>query len=131
MKITKRQLQRIIKEEVQRKLISEADTDVYEGDHDPVTVEIPALETHATMENFDGEKVWFSSSDALGIANALEDGEPNIERFSYDEDRYNEAKEIWEKLTDTLEGFDQEDREELSDNIRSAVKRAEDAGYGY
>jgi len=131
MKISTKQLRRIIREAMSRNLISEANTDVLSGDHDPITVEIPALETLATTENFDGEKVWFSESDALGVANVLEDGEPNIERFSYDEDRYNEAKETWEKITDVLTGFDQEEREELADNIRKAVKDADDAGYEY
>jgi len=131
MKISKRQLRRIIRESFNRHLLSEVDTSASMGDFDPITVEIPALEKFATKENFDGEKIWFDSSDALGIANVLEDGEPSIERFSYDEEEFKEAMSMWEKFTDHLEGFDQEDREELANNIRAAVKRADDEGYKY
>ena len=131
MKITQKQLRRIIKEEVKRRLISEADTEVHAGDHDPITVEIPALEALATTVNFDGEKVWFGDGDASEIADALEEDEPNIERFNYDTARYDEAMEMWGKLDDQLSGWDQEEKEELAKNIRAAIKSADDAGYEY
>jgi hypothetical protein len=132
MKITKRQLKRIIKEEIKRRLILEADTEVHTGDHDPITVEIPALEVLATKENFHGKKVWFDQYDASEIADALEkEDEPNIERFDYDKARYNEAMEMWEKLDTHLGGWDQEEKEELANNIRAAIKSADDAGYEY
>jgi hypothetical protein len=127
MKITKRQLKRIIKES----LLREANTDAYEGDHDPITVEIPALETLATEEDFDGRKVWFPQSDALEIASALEDGEPTIENFDYDEPRYEEALEVWSKVTEPISDWEQSEMEELAKNIRAAVKSADDTGYGY
>ena len=131
MKITKRQLRRIIKEELTRGLVSEADTDVYEGDHDPITIEIPALEALATKKNFDGKKVWFSSGDASAIASILEDGEPSIKDFNYDTSRHDEATAEWKKLDDHLSGWDQEEKEELAKNIHSAIKDADDAGYEY
>ena len=127
MKITKRQLRRIIKES----LLREADTDVYKGDHDPIRLEIPALEKIATEENFDGKKVWFSDSEASNIADMLEDGEPDIERFDYDEERYEEAKTKWNKLNDLLTDFDESDMDELAKNIRDEIKSTEDSGYEY
>ena len=127
MKITKSQLRRIIKES----LLCEANTDAYEGDHDPITVEIPALETLATEEDFDGKKVWFPQSDALEIASALEDGEPTIENFDYDEPRYEEALETWGKITAPISDWDQSEMDELAKNIHTAVKAADESGYGY
>jgi len=172
MKITKRQLRRIIREEISRKrsvqkslnevllpkeqpnihradeeesqkdrwmriaglqesILREVDTDAYEGDHDPITVEIPALETLATEKNFDGKKVWFHQSDALEIASALEDGKPTIENFDYDETRYEEALEVWGKITAPIPDWDQSEMEVLAKNIRAAVKAADESGYGY
>ena len=131
MKITKRQLKRIINEEIKRHLISEADTDVYAGDHDPITIEIPALEALATKKNFDGKKVWFAQYDASSIADTLESGKPNIRSFDYDKAQYDEAMGTWEKLDTHLNGWDQEEREELANNIRDAIKSADDEGYEY
>jgi len=131
MKITKRQLRRIIKEEISRTLITEADTDVYAGDHDPITVEIPALEALATKKNFDGKKVWFAQYDASSIADTLESGKPNIRSFDYDKAQYDEAMGMWEKLDTHLNGWDQEEKEELANNIHDAIKSADDAGYEY
>ena len=116
---------------IKEKLLREADTDVYEGDHDPITVEIPALEALATKKNFDGKKVWFGDTDASTIASALEDGKPSIEDFNYDTARHAEATAEWKKLDDHLSGWDQEEKEELANNIRDALKSADDAGYEY
>ena len=127
MKITKRQLKRIIKES----MLYEVDTDVHEGDFDPMTVEIPALEILATKTNFDGKKIWFPESDALKIASALEDGKPTIEYFDYDEPRYKEALEVWNKVTEPISNWEQDEMEELAQNIRAAVKDADESGYGY
>ena len=71
MKITKRQLRRIIKEEIKRRLILEADTEVHARDHDPITVEIPALEALATKKNFHGKKVWFDQYNVGRYWNSL------------------------------------------------------------
>jgi len=127
MKISRRQLRSIIKES----LLCEVDTSVHEGDHDPIRIEIPALEKIAPEENFDGEKVWFSDSDASKIAEILEDGPPDIERYDYDEERYEEATAEWDKITGLLDGWYDDDREELAQNIRDGIKQAEDAGYEY
>ena len=128
MRITRRQLRRIIRES----LLREADTSVYEGDHDPIRIEIPALEKIAPEENFDGEKVWFSDSDASKIAEMLEDGPPDIERYDYDEEQYEEAEAKWDELIEVLgDGWYDEEREELAKNIRDGIKQAEDAGYNY
>ncbi len=127
MKISRRQLRSIIKES----LLCEVDTSVHEGDHDPIRIEIPALEKIAPEENFDGEKVWFSDSDASKIAEMLEDGPPDIERYDYDEERYEEATAEWDKITGLLDGWYDDDREELAQNIRDGIKQAEDAGYDY
>jgi len=125
--ITKRQLRRLIRES----LLCEADTDVYEGDHDPIRIEIPALEKIATEENFDGKKIWFSDFEASKIADTLEDGEPDIERFDYDEARYNDAKSKWDKMSGLLSDFDESNIDELVKNIRGGIKNAENAGYDY
>ena len=128
MKVTVRQLRRIIRES----LLCEANTDVYEGDHDPIRIEIPALEKIAPEENFDGEKVWFGDSDASKIAEMLEDGPPDIERYDYDEERYKEAESKWDEIVDVLgDGWYDEEREELARNIRDGIKKAKDAGYEY
>jgi hypothetical protein len=128
MKITKRQLKRIIRESLLREGV---DTDVYEGDHDPITVEIPALESLATKENFDGKKVWFGDSDAYGIADVLEDEEPQIEDYNYDDAEHEEALSNWNKIHDALDGWNDSDKEELATNIRKVVKETEDSGYEY
>jgi len=128
MKITKRQLRRIIKETLLREGV---DTDAHVGDHDPITVEIPALETIATEENFDGKKVWHGQYDAVGIAEILEEDEPSIEDYGYDEDKHEEALDKWNKIHGMLDGFDHDDKRELAANIRSAIKDADDQGHEY
>jgi hypothetical protein len=128
MKITKRQLRRIIKES----LLCEVDTDVHEGDHDPIRVEIPALEKLATEQDFDGKKVWFSDTDASNIAEMLEDGPPDIERYDYDEVEYKAAQGKWDEIVDTLgDGWYDTEREELAKNIRDRIEMTKDSGYGY
>ena len=128
MKITKRQLRRLIRES----LLCEVDTDVYEGDHDPIRVEIPALEKLATEQDFDGKKVWFSDTDASSIADMLEDGPPDIERYDYDEAKYKEAQDKWDQIIDLLgDGWYDTEREELAKNIRDQIESTKDSGYGY
>ena len=128
MRITRRQLRRIIRES----LLCEANTDVYEGDHDPIRIEIPALEVIAPEENFDGKRVWFSDSDASSIADMLEDGPPDIERYDYDETRYEEAVAKWDEIVDVLgDGWYDTEREELARNIRDQIEATEDSGYEY
>jgi hypothetical protein len=128
IKISKKQLRRIIRES----LLCEVDTGVYEGDHDPIRIEIPALEAIAAEENFDGKKVWFSDSDASSIAEMLEDGPPDIERYDYDEPRYEEAVAKWDEIVDVLgDGWYDTEREELAKNIRGGIQTANDAGYEY
>ena len=127
MKITTRQLRRIIRES----LLHEADTSVYEGDHDPIRIEIPALEKFATEENFDGEKVWFSETNASLIADVLEGGEPNRENFEWSnegEEEYEQAKKMWNEIGDIFD-FSTSPMEELAANIRDGIKKADDAGY--
>ena len=126
MKITKRQLRRIIRESLLREGV---DTDVHEGDHDPITVEIPALEAIATKENFDGEKVWHSELDAKMIASILEEDKPTIEDYRYNETAHKEALEDWEKIHNILDDWDSEEKEELASNIRTAIKSLDDSGY--
>jgi hypothetical protein len=128
MKITRHQLRRLIRES----LLCEANTDVYEGDHDPIRIEIPALEAIATEENFDGKKVWFSDTDASSIAEMLEDGPPDIERYDYDEARYEEAEAKWDEIIEILgDGWYDTEREELAKNIRDQIEATEDSGYEY
>jgi hypothetical protein len=135
MMITRKQLKKIILEEFERSRMFEyddgGDTDVYVGDHDPITVEIPALEALATEKNFDGKKVWFGEYDAAAIADALESGEPDIETFNYDEAQYNKAMEIWNKVTEPIQDWERDDMEELAQNIRAAIQSADEAGYEY
>ena len=128
MKVSKKQLRQIIKES----LLCEANTDVYEGDHDPIRIEIPALEVIATEENFEGRRVWFSDSDASSIADMLEDGPPDIERYDYDEQRYEEATARWDEIVDALgDGWYDTEREDLAKNIRDQIEATEDSGYEY
>ncbi len=128
MKITRKQLRKIIRESLLREGV---DTDVYEGDHDPITVEIPAFEALATKENFDGEKVWHGEYDALAIASALEEDEPRIEDYNYDDARHEDALADWNKVHDALSGWEPEDKEELAANIRRAIKSLDNSGYEY
>jgi len=118
---------------IKEKLLREADTDVYEGDHDPIRIEIPALKEFATEENFDGEKVWFSDTDASAIADILETGEPDREQYEWDtngEEEYKEAKEKWNKIGNIFD-FSGSDMEELAKNIRDQIGTSEDSGYEY
>jgi len=115
---------------VTESLLREPDTDVYEGDHDPIRIEIPALEKIAPEQNFDGKKVWFSDSDASKIADMLEDGPPDTSEIDYDDDARAKSEE-WDKIDDLLDGWGDDDREELAKNIRDGIKQAEDAGYEY
>jgi hypothetical protein len=129
MKITKRKLIRLIKES----LLHEADTGVHQGDHDPIRLEIPALEQFATEENFDGKKIWFSDSDASSIAYALEDGEPNRELFDWTEKgekEYDDAKKKYDDIG-RIFSFDEDAMRELATNIHDAIKKAKDLGYEY
>jgi len=128
MRITRNHLRRIIRES----LLCEVDTEVYEGDHDPIRIEIPALEKLATYDDFDGKKTWFSDSDAINIAEMLEDGPPDIERYDYDEAEYKEAEAKWDKITDLLgDGWYDTERGELAQNIRDQIESTKDSGYGY
>jgi hypothetical protein len=128
VKITKRQLRRLIKESL---LLEGANTDVYEGDHDPIRIEIPALEAFATEQNFDSEKVWFGDGDAGRLADTLEENEPEIEDYGYDEDEWKEAVNSWNKVHDHLEGWSSADKEELAGNIRNTIQTTMDSGYEY
>ena len=127
MKITKRQFRRIIRESL---LLREADTDVYEGDHDPIRIEIPALEKIAPKKDYDGKKIWFDDSAAIAIADALEDGPPDTSAIEWDKDARKKS-EFWDKLDELLDDWGDNDREELAQNIRDKIKDAEDAGYEY
>jgi hypothetical protein len=127
MRITKRQLRRIIRES----LLREADTDAYEGDNDPIMIEIPALETFATEQNYDGKQVWFDYGDAGRLADVLEDPEPELERYDYDEEEWQEAVDNWNKVHDHLGDWSSSDKEELADNIRNTIQSAQDSGYEY
>ena len=108
-----------------------ADTDVYEGDHAPIRIALPALKALATEENFDGEKVWFGDSEAFGIADVLEEDEPRIEDYDYDDVKHEEALEKWNKVHGVLDGWDFEDKQELAVNIKRQIEESEDSGYGY
>ncbi len=116
---------------ISKALFSEADTSAYAGDHDPIYIEIPALESLATQENFDGEKVWHGQYDATAIADILEEDEPTIEDYRYDESAHQEALDKWNKIHSALDDFDRDDKKELAVSIRNAVKEADDSGYGY
>jgi hypothetical protein len=128
MKITKRQLRRLIKEAI---LCEEVDTDAYEGDHERLLIEIPALEKFATEQNFDGEQVWHEYGDAGRLADILEEDEPEIGDYDYDKEEWKEAVDNWNKVHDHLEDWSSSDKEELADNIRSAVQSTKDSGYEY
>ena len=122
MKITKRQLRRYIREAI---LHEEVDTDAYEGDNDPIMIEIPALETFATEQNYDGKQVWFDYGDAGRLADVLEDPEPELERYDYDEEEWQEAVDNWNKVHDHLGDWSSSDKEERAGKIRSTIQSAQ------
>jgi hypothetical protein len=96
-------------------------------------IEIPALEEFATNQDFDGKKIWFSDTEASRIADTLEDGEPNRERFEWDEageKDYGKAKELYDNVG-RIFSFDDDDMKEMADNIRRGIKKANDQGYEY
>ena len=100
-------------------------TDVYEGDWQLLTVEIPALEKFADKENFDGEKKWFGEFLATEIANMLVEEEPQEWDKYYDK----EDHVAWKKIHGLLEDFDEDNKKELSNNIKSAIESLKDLGY--
>jgi len=128
MKITKRQLRRVIQEEY-RRILNENDTSASVGDWDPIRIEIPALAAFATEQNFDGEKAWFSGAEAGSVSEILVADKPTIEDYSYEEDEWQEALDRWEKVHDHLSGWDTDEKEELANSIEEAKVEAEDQGY--
>ena len=127
MKISRHELGILLREA----MLYEADTSAFEGDHDPIRIEIPALEKFATEQNFDGEMVWFGDSDAFSLAEILEEDEPSIEDFGYDENKWQKAVNKWSKVHDYLDTWEFEDKEELAANIRAVIQSTEDSGYEY
>tara|TARA_Y100000310_G_scaffold74675_1_gene70901 strand:- start:133 stop:543 length:411 start_codon:yes stop_codon:yes gene_type:complete len=134
MRVTKRQLRRIIREEVHRKyrrqineryFLNEGDSSAEMLDHDPVTIAIPALEDAFSSELQDspGGK-GFDKYFAQGIVNTLEGDEPNIEDFNYDEEEFEAAKKVWDAVDSAGA-----DRDELIQSVKDAMETAEDYGY--
>ena len=132
--VNKMNIKNIIKEELTKYLQEwdsydydekKTNTDVYEGDWQLLTVEIPALEKFADKENFDGEKKWFGEFLATEIANMLVEEEPQEWDKYYDK----EDHVAWKKIHGLLEDFDEDNKKELSNNIKSAIESLKDLGY--
>jgi len=160
MKITRRQLRRIIKEEkfvvlkrlrrrrklnetIQRKLKerygdyddeSDGDTGNNEAsmaDHDPIRIKVPAYEEAFPEDLLDSpEGKAFDYGFANQIAEVLEGDEPNYEDSMYDYDKQNEDYVIVKKIWDVAEEAGL-DNSALASNIRAAYKEADEAGYNY
>ena len=113
--------------------IVEIDTDVHVADEDPIRLEIPALKEFANNMDFAGNKIWFSDTEASKIADTLEDGEPDRERFEWDErgeSDYEKAKELYNNVGRVF-GFDENYMKEMADNIRAGIQKANSPGYEY
>ena len=134
MRITKRQLRRIIREEVHRKyrrqineryFLNEGDSSAEMLDHDPVTIAIPALEDvfSGELQDSPGGR-GFDQYFTQGIVNTLEGDEPNIEDFNYDEEEFEAAKKVWDAVETAGAN-----RDELIQNVKDAMETAEDYGY--
>jgi len=125
MRITKRQLRRIIREAY--RILTEDASEASMMDFDPVVIGIPALEKALSSQLTDSpEGKGFGGTDASAIADVLEGSEPDIEYFDYDEKRYEEAKAVWDAAEEAGA-----DPGELAASIRQAIKDADDAGYDY
>jgi len=125
MKITKRQLRRLIREEY-RRILNENDTSASVGDRDPIRIEIPALAVFATEKNFKDEKAWFSGVEAGSVAEILVADKPTAKDYSYKEDEWQEALDTWKKVHNHLSGWDTDEKEELANSIEEAKAEAEE-----
>ena len=137
MKITKRQLRRIIREELKRELITEVDTSAdggFSSKWEKVEVHMPGV------GDDDGTYAYKRASndqlDAGDLTNWLEadylESEPTMNRIGddigYDEDLLAEAEEAWKKLVELgLDEWDMDDRKELASNIEAAIEEGEES----
>ena len=160
MKITRRQLKRIIREEklvvlkrlrrrrklnetIQRKLKErygdyedEDDDDAGNNearmaDHDPIQIQVPAYEEAFPEELEDSpEGKAFDYGFANKIAEVLEGSEPDYQDSHYDYDDQNEDYVLAKKIWDVAEEAGL-DNSALASNIKAAYEEANEAGYNY
>ena len=160
MKITRRQLKRIIREEklvvlkrlrrrrklnetIQRKLKERygdygddddgdaGNNEARMADHDPIRIQVPAYEEAFPDELEDSpEGKAFDYGFAIKIAEVLEEDEPNYEDSMYDYDEQNEDYIIAKKIWDVAEEAGL-DNGTLASSIRAAYEEANEAGYNY
>ena len=139
MKITTRQLRRIIREELKRELITEVDTSAdgsFSAKWEKVEVYMPGV----------GDGVYAyqqASDDQLDVADLTDwletdylEEEPTMNRIGddidWDEGRLAEAEEAWKKLVELgLDGWGMSDRKELASNIRKAAEEGEEHGMSW
>ena len=103
--------------------------DAHMADFDPIQIQVPAYEEAFPEELQDSpEGKAFEGSFANQIAEVLEQDEPNIERYDYDDqdEDYIVAKKIWDVAEEA--GLD---NGTLASSIRAAYEEANEAGYNY
>ena len=146
MRITKRQLRRIIREAARsgvntgavvgprrRRLISEVDTSAdgsmnWEEEKPEVYMPGVAGGTYAYKHTYGTDLL--DADDLSNDLNSdlLEDEPRNIEAFDYDEETFEEYKKAWERLEELgLDEWSMSDRKELSANILKAIEDVESA----
>ena len=139
MRITKRYLRRIIKEELKRELISEVDTSAdgsFSSQWEKVEVVMDGVGggvsayQHASSDQLDVDALmnWLESD-------YLEE-EPTMNRIGddigWDEGLLAEAEEAWKKLVELgLDDWDMSDRKELASNIKKAIDDGEEQGQSW
>jgi len=144
MKITKRQLRRIIKESLlrekfKRKLITEVDTSA----NGSFSTKWEKVEVYMSGVGDGTYAYQYATDDQLNVhdlmnwleASYLEE-EPRMDligdAIGWDEDNLAEAEQAWEKLVELgLDEWSMSDRKELASNIRDAIQDGEDHGMSW
>jgi len=148
MRITKRRLRRIIKEELKRELISEVDTSAdgsFSQKWERVEVYMSGVGDgiSAYQNTQEGQKQlavsdlldWLEE-DSLQSGYLDSDEVPTMsdvgEQIGYDEDSLADIQKGWKILVKLgLNEWDMSDRKELADNIREAMEEGEEQGQSW
>jgi|6_EtaG_2_1085325.scaffolds.fasta_scaffold12767_3 hypothetical protein len=146
MRITKRRLRRIIKEELKRELISEVDTSAdgsFSQKWERVEVYLGGvLDGISVYQNANDNQVdardlldWLEE-DSLQSSYLDSDEVPTMsdvgEQIGYDEDSLADIQKGWKILVKLgLNEWDMSDRKELADNIREAMEEGEEQGQSW
>ena len=139
MKITKRQLKRIIREELKRELITEVDTSA-DGSFSDKWEKVEVYMSGVGDGVYAYQQASDDQLDVGDLTNWLEsdylEEEPTMNRIGddidWDEDRLAEAEAAWKKLVELgLDDWDMSDRKELASNIEAAIEEGEDQGMSW